>query len=137
MIINWFSYLLLEKMSIFSSRVLDHQDLLCCQDLLFLGALSSGTMHRKEQSTIVSSKNTPLESWSRLKIGPAYKATPRQGDKATIWEVVLILLSRYIFIKRQHFLRIPLRQVKISKWRHSVKNGVKFNKKRHCLFLNQ
>jgi len=49
-------------MSIFSSRVLDHQeDLLCCQDLLFLGALSSGTMHRKEQSSIVPSKNTPLD----------------------------------------------------------------------------
>ena len=46
--------------------------------------------------------------------GPAYKATPRQGNKATICEVVLILLSRYIFNKRRH-LQIPLRQVKINK----------------------
>ena len=60
----FFMLLLLVKMSIFFhfhlSRVLDHQALLCCQDL-FLGALSSGTMHRKEQSSIVLSKNTPLD----------------------------------------------------------------------------
>ena len=49
-------------MSIFSSRVLDHQeDLLCCQDLLFLGALSSGTMHRKSSQALYQRK-TPLLS---------------------------------------------------------------------------
>ena len=73
-------------------------------------------------------------------IGPAYKATPRQGNKATICDVILISVSRYIINKRRHgrhHLQISLRQVKMNKRRHSAKNGVKFNKKRHCRFLNQ
>ena len=70
------------------------------------------------------------------KIGPAYNATLRQCDNATIHDFILILASHFIFNKVRH-LQVSPRQVKINIMRHNVENGVKINKMRQCPFLKQ
>ena len=64
--------------------------------------------------------------------GPAYKATPRQGDIATICDVILILVLRYIFNKRRH-LQIPPRQVKINKRQQNFWSKLNQYKATHCM----
>ena len=69
-------------------------------------------------------------------LGPAYNATLRQCDNATIHDFILILPSHFIFNKVRH-LQVSPRQVKINIMRHNVENGVKINKMRQCPFLKQ
>ena len=73
---------------------------------------------------------------SVLRAGPAYNATLRQCDNATIHDFILFLPSHFIFNKVRQ-LQVSPRQVKINIMRHNVENGVKINKMRQCPFLKQ